>query len=162
VQSTALVIVVAVAMAVGVAGTVVPFLPGLALVWLAALVYGLADGFATAGLAIFLVMSALAVTGVVVGWVVPHRAAAAGGAQVVSLWAGAALGVAGFFLVPFVGLPLGILTGILGAEWFRTRSWATAKRTTLATLRGFGVATLAQFAIALAMVALWIVWVVAA
>ncbi|MGH8979184.1 MAG: DUF456 domain-containing protein [Acidimicrobiia bacterium] len=160
-QDTALVVVVALSMAIGVVGTVVPFLPGLVLVWASALVYGIAAGFGPIGWAAFVVITALAVAGVVIGVVVPQRAAAAGGAPLPSLWAGAALGVAGFFLVPVVGIPLGFLTGILSAEWLRTRSWATAWRATLATLRGFGIATLAQFASALSMVTVWVVWVVA-
>jgi uncharacterized protein len=162
VDGTALIVVIALAMVIGVIGTALPFVPGLGLVWSAALVYGLAEGFGPVGLAAFVVITALALAGVVVGVVIPQRAAARGGARPPSLWAGAALGTVGFFVVPIVGLPLGVVTGILLAEWLRTRAWTPAWRATVATLRGFGVATLAQFAIGLSMVGLWAVWVVAA
>lgn len=52
---------VAIAMAVGVAGTVVPLVPGLGLVVAAALVYGLVEGFGAVGVAAFVVIVLLGV-----------------------------------------------------------------------------------------------------
>ena len=46
---TLLVAVVAIAMVMGLAGTVLPILPGLWLIWGAALVYGLVAGFGASG-----------------------------------------------------------------------------------------------------------------
>jgi uncharacterized protein YqgC (DUF456 family) len=161
VNSTVLVVVIALAMAVGVVGTVVPFVPGLGLVWLAALLYGLVEGFGVVGFTVFFFMTALAVAGAVAGVVVPQRAASRGGAHQAAILAGGALGVVGFFVVPVVGLPLGFVIGVLLAEWIRTRAWSLAWRATLATLRGLGLATLAQFVMGLSMVALWVVWVLA-
>ena len=62
-SDTTLVGLVALAMAVGVAGTVVPLVPGLGLVWLAALAYGLVDGFGVVGSIVFVTISAMAVVG---------------------------------------------------------------------------------------------------
>jgi Protein of unknown function (DUF456) len=67
-------------MAVRVVGTVVPLVPGLALVWGAALAYGLLEGFGTTGTAAFTLITALAVAGALAGWVVPTRVAGAAGA----------------------------------------------------------------------------------
>ena len=74
-SDTTLVVVVALAMAVGVAGTVVPLVPGIGLVWLAALVYGLVDGFGVVGSIVFVTISAIAVAGIVAGIALPHHAA---------------------------------------------------------------------------------------
>ena len=155
-----LVSLVAVAMAVGVVGTVVPAVPGLALVWAAALVYGLSAGFGVAGTVAFTAISILAIAGGVVGWVVPQRAAARGGAGPWSMWLGAVLGVVGFFVVPVVGVALGGVVGVFLGEAVRTRDATAAWRATIETLKGFGVAGAAQVLVGIAMVAVWIAWVV--
>ena len=152
--------VVAVAMAIGVVGTVVPVVPGLVLVWAAALVYGLSAGFGAVGAVAFTVITIVAVAGVVVGVVVPQRAAARGGAAQSSMWLGAALGVVGFFVVPVVGVVLGGVLGVLVGEAARTRDWSTAWNATVATVKGFGLAALAQFVAGIAMFAIWVSWVV--
>ena len=161
-SDTALVVVVALAMAVGVVGTVVPFVPGLGLVWLAALVFGIGAGFGPIGLAAFAAITLFALAGTTAGIVLPHRAAGAGGAGPVAMGLGAALAVVGFFVVPVVGLALGAVVGIYVGELLRTRDATAAWRATLATLKGFGVASLVQVAAGLAMVCVWIVWVVVA
>lgn len=150
---------VAVAMAVGVAGTVVPLVPGLGLVAAAALAYGAVEGFGTTGTVAFVVILALGVAGTVAGVVVPHRAAGRAGAPRSSLLLGALGAVIGFFAVPVVGLPLGGVAGIYVGERMRTGDGAAAWRATRATLRGFGLAALVQMAAGLAMAAVWVVWV---
>jgi uncharacterized protein len=161
VDDTGLVVLVALAMAIGVAGTVVPFVPGLAFVWLAALGYGLAAGFGAVGWAAFVTITALAVAGVAAGVALPHRAARGRGATSLSIGLGAATAVIGFFVVPVIGLPLGGVLGIFVGETLRTRDAGAAWHTTAATLKGFGVASLAQLAIGLVIVIVWLVWVVA-
>jgi uncharacterized protein YqgC (DUF456 family) len=151
--------VVALAMAVGVAGTVVPLVPGLPLVWAAALLYGVVDGFGLVGMACFAVVTAVAVAGTVAGFTLPQRAAGAAGAARSSIWAGALLAVVGAFVIPVVGLPLGGVFGVYLAERIRTNDAAAARRATLATVRGFGVAALVQLGCAVVMVVTWIGWV---
>ncbi|HET8619852.1 MAG TPA: DUF456 domain-containing protein [Acidimicrobiales bacterium] len=156
---------VALVMAVGAVGTVLPLVPGLGLAWLAALGYGLVEGFDAAGgpgLALFAAITVVAVAGFLAGWVVPHRSAVASGAHRGSVWLGVAGAVAGFFLVPVVGLPLGGMAGIYVGEHLRTRDAARAWRATRATLAGFGIAALLQMGAALAMIVLWVAWVLAA
>jgi uncharacterized protein YqgC (DUF456 family) len=158
-DSGTVVTLVAMAMAVGLVGTVVPIVPGLALVWAAALGYGLAEGFDGPGSLLFTAITVVAVLGTLAGIVLPHRAAGGAGASGTSLFLGAAVAVAGFFLVPVVGLPLGGALGIYLGEHLRTRDAGTAWRATLATLKGFGLAAIAQFAAGLTMVMLWVGWV---
>jgi uncharacterized protein YqgC (DUF456 family) len=152
---------VALAMAVGLVGTIVPVVPGLVLIWAAALGYGIAEGFDGAGAFFFGTITVMLLGGVVAGIVLPRRAAGSAGAGQWSVLLGAALGIAGFFVVPVVGLPLGGALGIYLGEHLRTRDPAMAWRATVATLKGFGLAALAQFGTGLAMVLLWVAWVVA-
>jgi uncharacterized protein len=156
-----LVSLLAVVMAVGAIGTIVPLLPGLALIWSAGLVYGLAEGFGAVGAAAFAVMTALAIAAAVAGWVVPKRRATGAGASRRSVWLGIVAAVVGFFVVPVVGLPLGGVLGIYVGEHLRTHDAGAAWATTRATITGFGVAALVQLAAALAMIAVWALWVVA-
>lgn len=155
-----LVVLVALAMAVGIVGTVVPLVPGLLLVWGAGLAYGLSTGFTTVGVVAFTVMTVLAVAGALAGWVVPQRAAGKAGAPRSSLLVAAIGAVIGFFVIPVVGLPVGGLAGLYLAELRRTEAAATAWRTTRATLVSIGVATLVQFLVGVAMALVWAAWVV--
>jgi uncharacterized protein len=155
------VVLVGVAMAVGVVGTVVPLVPGLALVWGAALAYGLVEGFGRIGTAAFALITALAVAGVLAGWVVPTRVAGAAGAARSSILLGAVAAIIGFFVLPVVGLVVGGVAGVYAGELQRTGSGAAAWRATRATLGGFGLAALVQLTIALTMAATWAAWVLA-
>ena len=77
-----------------------------------------------------------------------------------SVWLGITGAVVGFFAVPVVGLPLGGVLGIYVGEHLRTRDPAAAWAATRATITGFGVAVVVQLAAALAMIAVWVVWVI--
>jgi uncharacterized protein len=156
------VVVVALAMAVGAVGTLVPAVPGLALVWAAALGYGLAEGFDGAGAVAFGVITALAAAGAVAGWVIPVRVAGRAGAARSSIVLGVAAAVVGFFLIPVVGVAVGGVAGVYAGELRRTGDRAAAWRATRATLAGLGLAALVQLATALVMAAVWVVWVLAA
>ncbi len=157
-----LVAVLAVVMAVGAVGTVVPLLPGLGLIWLAGLVYGIDQGFDAVGVAAFGVMTIVAVGATVAGYVVPQRRASVAGATRSSVLLGVAGAVVGFFVVPIVGMALGGVLGIYAGEHLRTRDPSAAWRATRATIVGFGLAALVQFVAALGMIAVWVAWVVAA
>jgi uncharacterized protein YqgC (DUF456 family) len=83
------------------------------------------------------------------------------GAARSSIALGVVAAVVGFFVVPVVGVAVGGVAGVYAGELHRTRDRGAAWRTTRATLTGFGVAALVQLAIALAMAAVWAIWVVA-
>lgn len=161
-SSGVVVALVAVAMVIGIVGTVVPLVPGLGLIAAAAIVYGVVEGFGVAGWISTGLIVALGVAGTAAGYVLPKRAAGAAGAARSSLLIGAAGAIAGFFLVPIIGLPLGGALGVYLGERSRTGAHDPAWRATLATLKGFGVGALAQLVAAIAMAVVWVVWVVVA
>jgi uncharacterized protein YqgC (DUF456 family) len=150
---------VAVAMAAGLLGTLLPFLPGLPIVWAAALVYGLAAGFEAIGWTLFVLITLVGVTGLILGTVLPHRRAAARGAPASTILAGVVVGLIGFFVIPIVGLPLGAGLGVMLAERSRLGSWDQAWTATRAMMVGFGIGALVQFSAGVAMIATWVVWV---
>lgn len=160
-NDSTVVAVVALVMALGVAGTVVPLVPGLGLVVAGAVLYGLSEGFGGVGVVAMVVIVALAVGGTVAGLVLPGRAAGRAGATRGSLALGLVGAVVGFFAVPVVGLPLGGALGVYLGELMRTRDRRTARTSTWATLRSFGVSTLVQFVAGMVMVLVWAGWVLA-
>ena len=156
---TVLVVLVAVVMVIGVGGTVLPILPGLWLVWGAAVFYGLLAGFGPVGWVAITFISGLAVGGTAASIYLPHRRAASIGVpwwgQVLAL----ALSVAGFFFVPVVGAPLGFALGVFLATALTLHHIPGALAATGATLKGMLLTSGLQLAASLAMVAAWVVWV---
>ncbi len=156
---TVLVVVVAVVMVIGIAGTVLPILPGLWVIWAAAVAYGIFSGFGTGGWAAMAAITVLAIVGTASAFYLPQRTASSVGVP----WWGQliALGfaVAGFFVVPVVGAPLGFAVGILVATIVRERHIPGALGATWATLKSMLLASGVQFAIGLTMMAVWVMWV---
>lgn len=147
-------------MAIGLAGVIVPFVPGLPIVWGAALLYGLLNGFGALGWTAMAAITALAALGMAASFVLPERAGAASGAsRSTRLFAGVT-GVIGFFVIPIVGFPIGACAGVLLAQYRETADLADATRATVNVLKGFGVGLIAELGSGLAMVLVWAAWVV--
>lgn len=151
---------VAIAMAVGLIGTVVPVLPGLLLIWAAALVFGLFAGFGTVGVVAMALLTMLLAVGMAMSYVLPKRAGERGGAATSSLRLGMVGAIVGFFVIPVLGLPIGGALGVLVGEYSRLGQWPAAWAATRKVLAGFGLAVLAEFTTGVVMVATWVGWVV--
>jgi uncharacterized protein YqgC (DUF456 family) len=147
-------------MAVGLLGTVLPVLPGLALIWGAGLVYGLVDGFGVVGWTAFAAMTVLLAAGTLAKLVLPHRAGVARGTPRSTLVFASVLGLVGFFVIPVVGLPVGAAAGVVLGEYRRLGEWSRAWRATRGVIVAYGVGVLAEIAAAVAMVGCWGAWVV--
>jgi uncharacterized protein YqgC (DUF456 family) len=147
------------AMLVGLFGTLLPLVPGLPLIWAAALVYGWNDGWdETAWISITLITLLMA-GGIAAKIVLPQRRISQSGAPRSTLLAGALAGLVGFFVIPVVGLPLGAVAGVLVAEYRRTDDWSKAWVSTKGAIVGFGVGALVEVGAGLAMIVSWVVWV---
>lgn len=147
-------------MVVGLVGTVIPVWPGLAVVWVAGLVYGIVAGFGVVGVVAFAIMTVLALAGTLATVVLPHRGGAARGAPTSSLLAGLLGAVIGAVVIPVLGLPLGALAGVWLAEMARLGDPDHAWSATLGVLRGFGLGALVEFTVGMTMIACWVLWVV--
>lgn len=138
---------------VGLVGVIVPLLPGSALVGAGVLVWAALTGGATAWTAAAAAVVLLLV-GAVVKYAVPGRNLTRAGVPASTLWAGAALGVVGFFVVPVVGLVLGFVLGVHLAERRRVGG-RDAGASTVAALRAVGLGLLIELVAAVAAVAVW-------
>lgn len=148
---------VALVMAVGVVGCVVPVLPGLLLIAGAALVWVLSEQD-TFSWVVFATMLVVLGIGAVAKYVLPARNLAAAGAPRSTLVVGAVAAVVGFFVIPVVGLPVGGVAGVYVAELRRLRGDRPAAwRSTWVTIKAVGLGILIELMAALAAVAVWAV-----
>lgn len=150
----------AIALVVGLIGTLVPILPGVAFMWLASLLYGFVVGYTPLGIAVMVILTALLVGSVIVGVVLPRKAAVESGATTKSQVVGVIGAIVGFFVIPVVGAIIGALAGVLLAEYADKGELQPAWTATLGTAKGFGMGALAQFGFGFAMLLIWSVWAV--
>lgn len=149
---------VALAIAVGLVGILVPVLPGSILVLAAILVWAWELGDATAW-AVFAVAAVLLVAGGVVKYLVPNRRLKDAGIPASTQWIGAGLGIVGFFVIPVVGLLVGFVLGVYLAEHRRVGGAAAWPSTTHA-LKAVGLSILIELAAGVAATSVWVVGVV--
>ena len=150
-------VIVAIAMAVGLVGTVVPFLPGLPVIVVAAFVWVVADGADPGEWVVFGIVATIAVAGMIVGALLPARRASTAGASRWALVTGAVGAVIGAIVIPVVGAFIGWPVGVFLAEWLRTRRGGSAWASTRATIVGVLHGTAVQFGAGVAAVSVWAV-----
>jgi uncharacterized protein YqgC (DUF456 family) len=148
---------VAVAIAVGLVGILLPILPGSLLVLAAIGVWAAELGGRPAWTG-FAAAAVLLVAGTVVKYAVPGRRLQQSGIPASTQWLGALGAVVGFFVVPVVGLFLGFVVGVYAAERRRVGA-AAAWPSTRAALRAVGLSILIELAAALLAAGVWVVGV---
>lgn len=148
-------ILIAVLIAVGIAGIIVPVLPGTILVLGAILIWALEIGTAPAWV-VFAVAAALLIGGTVVKYLVPGRRLKEAGVPNSTLVTGGLLAFVGFFVIPVVGMFVGFVLGVYVAERRRvgpTRAWPS----TTGALRAVGVSILIELVAAFLAAVAWVV-----
>lgn len=148
----------AIAIVVGIAGVVIPALPGSLLVGGAILVWAIATGGVTAWV-VFAVAVAILLGGTAVKYAVPGKRMKAEGIPNRTLLLGGVGAVAGFFAIPVVGTPIGFVAGIYLAELQRVgseRAWPSTR----SALRAVGVSLLIELTACTLAAGAWAVGVV--
>lgn len=151
-------ILVALAIAVGIAGIIVPVLPGTVLVLGAILVWAVQVG-TTTGWIVFAVATVLLAAGSVVKFLVPGRQLKSSGVPNRTLLVGGLMAFIGFFVIPVVGMFIGFVLGVYAAERARVGgalAWPSAK----GALRAVGVSILIELVAAFLATVAWVVGVV--
>lgn len=139
---------------------ITPILPGLVLVWLAALGYGLAAGFGTLGWIMFAIITVLMISGNIIDNVMMGMKAHKGGAPWWAVLLALLAAIIGTFAIPIpvIGGILAALLTLYAIEWIRRKNWREALSSIKAMLIGWGWAVLIRFIIGLIMIGLWLVW----
>lgn len=147
-------LVVAAVMAVGLAGVIVPVLPGLVLIGVAGLVWAWFTGTWAAWLVVAVMLVIIGV-GTWFKYRVPGREMAT--ANVSSLtWVLAGVGaVVGFFAVPIIGFVLGFVLGTFAGEWLSLGTPHQARQATLRLVRGIGKGMAIEFLAGVAAITLY-------
>ena len=134
-MSTGGIILVALAIAVGIVGIIVPLLPGILLVYAAILIWAVVEhnvaGWVTLGVVTVLIG---ATTLIKYMWPMKRMRAADVGTK--TLLAGAVLGIIGFFVIPVVGLIIGFVLGVYLAELASRHDQRMAWTSTKHALKG--------------------------
>jgi uncharacterized protein YqgC (DUF456 family) len=153
-----------VAIMVGVAGTVIPVLPGSILIGLSLLAWAIWGGAGTTGWVVFGVGLVFVLAGMAASAVLTGRKLKQHSIPGRSVVAGLVLGVVGMFIVPVVGLFLGFAAGLLLSEYHRTRVFRTAVTTSWAALKATGFGLIVEFGLACLAASTWVigVWVASA
>ncbi|WP_240617143.1 DUF456 domain-containing protein [Nocardioides speluncae] len=149
---------VGIAILVGLAGIIVPVLPGSILVLGAIVAWALEVGGTTAWIVVAVATTFL-VVGTVVKYLIPGRQMKAEGIPNSTLWIGALFAIVGFFVVPVVGMLVGFVAGVYVAERQRVGAddaWPSTK----SALKAVGISILIELAAALLATGTWIVGVV--
>ncbi len=152
-----------VVMVVGLIGTLLPVIPGVELIWLAALVYAAVGRFSVVDPLTLGALTLLGVIGLTVELWMGHIGSKLEGASWRALLAGLALGTLGFVLGIFLsgvgafllGM-LGVLGGILLVEYLHRRDWKQAMRAGAGWMAGCLVSGIVRLGIGLLMVLLFV------
>ena len=147
---------VALVLAVGLVGVVLPVLPGLLLVWAGVLLWASEEGTAL-GWGVLAAATAVLLGSQVVKYLVPGRRLRSAGVPTRTLLAGAVLGVVGFFAVPVVGLLLGFVLGVWLAELTHLRSARPAWASTVHAIKAVVLSTAIELSAGFVVVAGWAV-----
>jgi uncharacterized protein YqgC (DUF456 family) len=138
-------------------------LPGIALVWIAALIFGIATRFSTLPPLAFAAMTILAAVGLTADFFMTQAATRFSGASWHATIAGAVGGVVGmvvgFFFAGIgigVGGIVGALAGVIGVEYLHRKDLRSAVKAGGGWLAGCLASRGVQIVIALAMIAIFV------
>ena len=149
------------AILVGVAGTIIPILPGSILIGLSLLAWAIWGGAGTAGWVVFGIGIVFVLAGMAASAVLTGRKLREHRIPSRSVVIGLAAGVVGLFVIPVVGLFVGFAAGLLFSELLRTRNFGTATATSWAALKATGLGMLVEFGLACLAASTWVIglWV---
>jgi uncharacterized protein YqgC (DUF456 family) len=147
-----------VVMLAGLFGLIVPIFPGILVIWLAALGFGIVVGFNTLGIWMFAIITVLAIVGSVVDNVFMAAGARKEGAAWTTLFIGVAAGVVGTILFPPVGGLILAPLVIFLLEWRKRKDWRLALQSLRGMAVGWGFSFVFRFGIGIMMIICWIIW----
>lgn len=143
---------------VGLVGLIVPIFPGIVVIWLATLVYGIVVGFNLLGIIIFVVLTLLMIAGTVVDNFLMAAGSRKGGASWWTIAAGLLAGTIGTIVFPPFGGLIAAPLVILLIEFLRVREINQAWRATSGLVVGWGMSFFVRLGIGVLMLVLWLVW----
>lgn len=145
-------------MVMGLLLLIIPIFPGITVIWLAALLYGIVTGFDTLGIVMFVLITLGMIAGISVDNILMGAGARRGGASWITIGVALVAGIAGTILFPPIGGFIAIPISIFLLELARVREWRRAWNATRGLAVGWGLSFLVRFGIGLAMISAWLIW----
>lgn len=166
-------------MLVGLLGVILPVVPGLALIWLGALIFAIVDSFSRISPLVFVFLTVLTIVGISAEIWMTQLGAKFGGATFKSQLVGLAGGVAGALLIPLMGgvfevllgpvlggilgailaalgAVIGSIVGVLGAEYHRLKEWNPAFKAGCGWLLGWLASVIFQLSVGASMIGIFL------
>ena len=151
-----------VAMGIGLIGVILPIVPGVGFIWIAILVYALAERFATIDLITLVTLTILGAVGVTADLWMTQVGAKAGGASPWSLLVGLLMGAVGavigtlFIVGTIPGAIIGAIAGVVIAEYHRREDWNEALKSGGGWAAGCALSGGVQLVISILMILIFI------
>jgi uncharacterized protein YqgC (DUF456 family) len=143
-------------MLVGLIGIVLPIIPGTVVIFVAALIYALIEGFQSVGWPTLVILGLLTIVATTADLWASSVGAKIGGASGWSIVVGLAGGLVGFVVFSLPGAIIGAIVGVLLTEIVRVGDWRQAVKAGSGWVLGWVLSTVVQLAIALTMVAIFL------
>lgn len=141
-------VLVALAYIVGLAGIVVPVLPGTITLVIATLIWAIVVGGWPAWVAFGLVLVFGAI-GMGTSYVLTGRRLHAAEVPMWPVYVGIASGIVGIFVIPLLGLPIGFLIGLYVSEAVRQKDWKRAFSSAWVAIKALGTGIIIEFSLAM-------------
>jgi len=152
-------VIVLAVMLFGLLGLIIPVLPGLVIIWVPALVYGVLTGFNLLSGALFAVMTILMIIGNLSDNVIMGAKARQTGASWLAIGVALVAGILGSLIFPPFGGLITALLGLFAVEFYRLKDIQRAIDSTRSMAIGCGWAAVLRFGIGAIMILLWGAWV---
>lgn len=154
--NTIVLVLTLVVMVIGLIGTVLPIIPGTILIFLAALIYALIEGFQTIGWPTLVVLGVMTVVATTADLWASSVGAKIGGASGWSVLVGLLGGLVGFFVFSLPGAIMGAILAVLLTEIVRVGDWRQALKAGSGWLVGWILSTVFQLGMGLIMMAIFV------
>ena len=146
-------------MLVGLFGLIIPVFPGMLIMWLSALGYGiLTKGFDALGIFLFVLITLVTIAGMLADNVMMGVGARQGGASWLTIIVALACGVIFTFVFPPFGGLIAAPLSVFLIEYWRRRDRSKAWQATRGLAIGWGLSFLVRFGIGLVLIAIWLLW----
>ena len=147
-------------MSIGLVGTLLPFIPGIPLIYGCFLFYGFVTGWESYGLGAVVGWGIVTVFTIILEFYAGSIGAQRYGASKLGMWLSIVGGIVGIVVAGFIGIIVGPFVGAVVGVMIMGKSHLEALKSGWGTVVGFLAGSLFKIAIAVAMIGSFIWWVV--
>lgn len=152
-------VLIAATMLVGLFGLIIPIFPGNMVMWIAALIFGLINGFGAKGGILFIFITLLTIAAMLGDNVLMGAKAREKGASWISIILALCAGVLFTLVFPPIGGIIAAPIVLFVSEYLRLKDHGKAIEVMRGLLVGWGWAFVLRFGIGVVVLLLWVIWI---